>query len=379
MLNLFGRSSEAAEKAKPAGLTFEERAETIARLIEAKYGVHKDAAWLGSVRSLLSGTPVLSGLSKPLDQLTPPLGPAEVELVVQTIDAALRLIERHPIAAFGPDTKGLLNKFVDDAVTDSSLARVLKIAGPFLVAAIFGGTIWGGVTLRGLETKKAEIEKEISAVETGLGTAKQNLKNLEERVEAVATAQLNRIMTAGDAAEAQFKKVLNADAEGKLAGYAVVVNGLVEKARSDAKTLFDRNAKLLFEVEDAAVNSALMAVFESNMAKTTDGQHEIDSKMESLKQSIQNKLNEVEAPSQIRDFKEELRKLKDRIEGLAGIANEASSLRRLLDSTGTGTRLTVSQLLWVLTVKDFIAVLAIVLSIVASGFAVITWRSRSVG
>src|ERR1700727_747019 len=170
---LFGKPSP---KARPSGMTFDERVRHIASLLAIRRRGERENLydWAAEVNRRFLAIPSLKvlveGFPKSLiEKQTPNAGfpPLDAEerlyerQIRDFIETGLRLIQEHPVSAFGSETQYLIAQKIDDQLWDSGPMRLIKFVGPILVILFFGGAIYGGYKLEGLQQTASRATKDI--------------------------------------------------------------------------------------------------------------------------------------------------------------------------------------------------------------------------
>jgi hypothetical protein len=324
------------------------------------------------------GTPA-PGAPGPGAPVTPgPVSPAPISRsidandVKEVLDQALRLAENHPVATFGRDVRHLLGEMVDDAVTRTAFARVVRWALPALIALVVGGTIWGSFEVKGLydriQTGRKEVDKEVSQFNELAGKQSREVKTAGDAVLTAVQEKLNGEVnkSAGLIETTVRNEQAKAEATGK-------------KAAEDVLKFYEQQKDGFLRVQAEKGGERLDERVEAILADFMRKQRNVATQTSSLTEAIAAALAESGAPAQIKSIREEITQLDNEVGGLKRLAEETSDLRRALDTAAGGARLTAGQLVSIMQIKDYLTILALIFSIACAFFAASVARKGTVG
>jgi hypothetical protein len=344
--SFFGRPTKQKTNQKAKQFLFEERAALLARLLELKYSAKKDRRWADEVENCLSDSPLSAAIGKSLSA-TDKAENFEAQ-TNDAIDAALKLVERHPIAAFGRDTNGLITEAVDIAVQKSTPARALRWGAPALIAAIVGGTVVWGFKLDGLEKSRKEVEEKLDKARDGAETV---IIKFQQSLDKESKTRLEELTSLVEGAKGRVKTAINAEMDSLPKFFGDEKNGLTQNG-----------------------NDALAQVVAGLNAYSETKKKEINGAIGELGEKIKSASGETDAPGKIEEFKTAVRDLENQIKETKALAGEVRNLRVMLETTSGATRLTAAQVLRIFELKDSTAIGAAILSLLALVLSISAFR-----
>jgi hypothetical protein len=362
--------------------TFEDRVALVADLLALKHNpISPQRVWANKVRSRLLEEPSFAPLAEGLKNAfarknevdlkarqsdgSPPEETRDEDVVNATIDAAIRLAERHPVSTFGRDVNALIAERIDKGVMKAAPVRIFRWGAPILLAGILGGTIFGIYQVDGLYKAMKEYRSEIDTEVRGFDTEAQK--------------KLDSINTAGKTAVTLFQKSLDEEAKKQLGEMNTLI--ATEKANVVAAVRKETTEELpaFFSSEktkylDAQKNQGAVTL----NSRVNEITNDFDSKQKQIKvdsEKLQEAIRNAEAaiPSRIKQINDQVKDLEPKVEQLKGLAEDTRELKRILETSPAGAGLSPSQLLTILNWKDYLSMSALFLSL-ATVVSVLAFR-----
>jgi hypothetical protein len=232
----------------PGGMTFEQRAAMIGALYELRdRGRRPLHEWIYELRHVLSYSDATALLAKalpdPFDMGDMP-GEKIESKISEIARLAVKIVETHPVAAFGGDVRHLLTQSVEGALMKSRPVRLMRLLLPTLGILFSGGLLWGAYQVDGIQNaarsaradinsamtdinkEKSDVAVAASAAEAGIQstatTANAQIGSLSasllsswnDRVRAESQAQLKELTDSVQAAKDSAKPKVQAELDG---------------------------------------------------------------------------------------------------------------------------------------------------------------------
>jgi hypothetical protein len=220
---------------------------------------------------------------------------------------------------------------------------VVRWALPALIAAVIGGTVWGSFELKGL----------LNELQNSRKTAQDALVTFDKNLNEQATSLLSL--------EKAKAEAIGASAARALPGY------------------YEEQKALFLKTQAETGNQLLKARVDAILIDFEDRKKETEKSAKALQDTIAALLSASGAPAQITQIRDALVQLDAEVGGLKSLKAEVSELRHTLDTASGGSRLSPLQLFTIFQIKDFLAVIALVIAILAAVFVALENHRARVG
>jgi len=395
VIQLFNRRPT-ADASPPAisGMLFDDRVALIADLLALKHRRSPSfSVWAAEVSARLKQDDAMKPLATVVDKLIESIqrGSTEVQRLdeqeesvkvqnaqaletqlLDVLDSALRLAERHPVAALSRDVRFLIADTAEQAMLRSTPLNALRWLLPILVAVLLGGAVYGGYKIQGLW----------NGLEQQAHDFREQLNN--DRLE--TTAQRAAWIR-------EFSQKLDNEAKAKTGELTVLVDNAKRTAEASVKEQVDglprffENQKSKFLSDQESIGKAILSkrtadITDELNAKQKDVQGKVDALNESFaafNKTLEADLAKAADPEQLRSLKQRLADLDKTAEELQALGKETRTIRAIVENQPTLNPntpervISLAMLIKILSIKDYLAIVALVVSLLAVAVTLVIW------